>query len=79
VAPGKIVVQVRRLFKTRQVILNGNLCEEPGYRLRLVDVVKLLPHSLARRRGRRTSASAISTSILRWWKNREGDVHPSRR
>ena len=45
--PGKSWSQVRRLFKARQVILNGNLCEEPGYRLRLVDVVKLLPHSLA--------------------------------
>jgi 23S rRNA pseudouridine1911/1915/1917 synthase len=45
--PGKSWSEVRRLLKTRQVMVNGNLCTEAGYRLRLKDVVKLLPQSAA--------------------------------
>jgi 23S rRNA pseudouridine1911/1915/1917 synthase len=44
--PGKSWSEVRRLLKSRRVTVNGNLCVDAGYRLRLVDVVKLLPHSL---------------------------------
>ena len=35
--------QIQRLIKARQVMLSGNLCVDPGRRLRLQDVVKLLP------------------------------------
>ncbi len=45
--PGKSWSEVRRLLKSRRVMVSGNLCVDAGYRLRLVDVVKLLPHSLA--------------------------------
>ncbi len=45
--PGKSWSEVRRLLKSRQVMVSGNLCVDPGYRLRLADVVKLLPHSVA--------------------------------
>jgi 23S rRNA pseudouridine1911/1915/1917 synthase len=45
--PGKSWSEAKRLLKTRQVMLNGNVCTEADYRLRLVDVVKVLPHSLA--------------------------------
>jgi 23S rRNA pseudouridine1911/1915/1917 synthase len=45
--PGKSWSEVRQLLKSRRVMLSGNLCVDPAYRLRLVDVVKLLPHSLA--------------------------------
>jgi 23S rRNA pseudouridine1911/1915/1917 synthase len=43
---GKSWSEVRRLLKARRVTVNGNLCVDAGYRLRLVDVVKLLPHCL---------------------------------
>ena len=45
--PGKSWSEVRRLMNTRRVMVNGNLCTDAGYRLRLPDVVKLLPHSVA--------------------------------
>jgi 23S rRNA pseudouridine1911/1915/1917 synthase len=45
--PGKSWSEVRTLLKSRQVTVNGNLCLDAGCRLRLVDVVKILPHSLA--------------------------------
>jgi 23S rRNA pseudouridine1911/1915/1917 synthase len=45
--PGKSWSEVRRLLKSRRVMVSGNLCVDAGHRLRLVDVVKLLPHSLA--------------------------------
>lgn len=45
--PGKSWSEVRRLMNTRRVTINGNLCSDAGYRLRLPDVVKLLPHSVA--------------------------------
>jgi 23S rRNA pseudouridine1911/1915/1917 synthase len=45
--PGRPWSEVRRLLQSRRVILSGNLCTDAGCRLRLADVVKLLPHSLA--------------------------------
>lgn len=45
--PGKSWSEIRRLLKTRKIMVSGNLCDDAGYRLRLVDVVKLLPQSLA--------------------------------
>lgn len=38
--------QIRKLLQGRRVILSGNLCVDPGRRLTLRDVVKLLPHPL---------------------------------
>ncbi len=46
--PGKSWSDVRRLLKSRRVLVNGNLCADAGYRLRLSDVIKILPHSIAR-------------------------------
>ena len=45
--PGKSWSEVRQLLKTRRVTVNGNLCVDAGRRLRLTDIVKLLPHSVA--------------------------------
>jgi len=45
--PGKSWSEIRQLLTTRRVTINGNLCTDAGYRLRLVDVVKLLEHSAA--------------------------------
>lgn len=45
--PGSSWSEVRRLLKSRRVMVNGNLCSEAGYQLRLNDVIKLLPHSIA--------------------------------
>lgn len=45
--PGKSWSEVRRLLKARQVTINGNLCTDAGHRIRLVDVVKVLPHSMS--------------------------------
>jgi 23S rRNA pseudouridine1911/1915/1917 synthase len=45
--PGRSWSEVRGLLRSRRVMLSGNLCTDAGQRLRLVDVVKLLPHSLA--------------------------------
>ena len=45
--PGQPWSEVRRLLKSRKVTINGNLCVNAGRRLRLTDVVKLLPQSLA--------------------------------
>ncbi len=39
--------EVRKLLRTRRVTVNGNLCLDAARRLRLTDVVKLLPHSTA--------------------------------
>jgi 23S rRNA pseudouridine1911/1915/1917 synthase len=44
--PGQAWSEVRRLLKSRRVTINGNLCVDAGRRLRLTDVVKLLPQSL---------------------------------
>jgi 23S rRNA pseudouridine1911/1915/1917 synthase len=43
--PGKPWSEIRRLLDTRRVMLSGNLCMDAGRRLRLVDVVKVLPQS----------------------------------
>jgi len=40
--PGKPWSAVRQLLQSRQVTVNGNLCTDPGYRLKLPDVVKVL-------------------------------------
>lgn len=69
--PGKPWSEVRQLLKARRVTVSGNLCVDPGYRLRLADVVKVLAHSLAPRRAKRTSASAIWISIWSWWRSRQ--------
>lgn len=45
--PGSSRAEIRRLLKSRRVMVNGNLCADAGYRMRLKDVVKLLPHSIA--------------------------------
>lgn len=45
--PGKSWSEIRRLLKTRKIMVSGNLCEDAGYRLRLVDVVKVLPQAMA--------------------------------
>jgi len=44
---GRSWSQVRRLILARQVMLNGNVCVDPARRLRLTDVVKILPHPAA--------------------------------
>jgi 23S rRNA pseudouridine1911/1915/1917 synthase len=45
--PGRSWSEIQRLLKARQVTINGNLSMDAGRRLRLTDVVKLLPHSMA--------------------------------
>ncbi len=45
--PGKSWSEIRRLLKSRRIMLNGNLCTDAGRRLRLTDVVKLLAHPQA--------------------------------
>jgi 23S rRNA pseudouridine1911/1915/1917 synthase len=45
--PGESWSQVRRLIESRRVMLSGNLCVDPARRLKLQDVVKILPHPLA--------------------------------
>jgi 23S rRNA pseudouridine1911/1915/1917 synthase len=45
--PGKSWSEVRGLFKARRVMLSGNLCVDPARRLKLQDVVKILPHPAA--------------------------------
>jgi 23S rRNA pseudouridine1911/1915/1917 synthase len=45
--PGQSWSQVRKLITARRVMLNGNLCIDPARRLKLQDVVKILPHPLA--------------------------------
>jgi 23S rRNA pseudouridine1911/1915/1917 synthase len=44
--PGRSWSEIRRLLRARQVTINGNLCVDAGRRLRITDVVKLLPNSL---------------------------------
>ena len=39
--PGKSWGEVRKLLKSRRVMLNGNPCTDAGQRLRLPDVVKI--------------------------------------
>ena len=45
--PGQAWSEIRRLLKSRRITINGNLCVDAGRRLRLTDVVKVLPQSLA--------------------------------
>ena len=45
--PGKSWGQIRRLMKGRQVMVSGNLCVDAGRRLKLQDVVKVLPQPAA--------------------------------
>lgn len=45
--PGRSWSQVRGLLQARRVMLSGNICVDPARRLRLVDVVKILPHPAA--------------------------------
>jgi 23S rRNA pseudouridine1911/1915/1917 synthase len=44
---GKSWSEVRGLLKARRVMLSGNLCVDPARRLKLQDVVKILPHPAA--------------------------------
>ena len=44
--PGESWSQVRKLIMSRQVMLSGNLCMDEARRLKLQDVVKILPHSM---------------------------------
>ena len=39
--------EARNLLKTRRILVNGNLCQDAGRRLKTTDVVKVLPHSTA--------------------------------
>ncbi|MEN6449171.1 MAG: RluA family pseudouridine synthase [Thermoguttaceae bacterium] len=45
--PGRSWSDVRRLLRSRRVMLSGNLCTDAGRRLRLTDVVKLLANAAA--------------------------------
>ena len=45
--PGQSWSQVRKLLRSRRVMLNGNLCVDDGRRLKLQDVVKILPYPMA--------------------------------
>ncbi len=45
--PDRSWSEVRRLLRSRRVMVSGNLCTDAGRRLRLTDVVKLLPHPAA--------------------------------
>jgi 23S rRNA pseudouridine1911/1915/1917 synthase len=38
---------MRKLIESRRVMLSGNLCVDPARRLKLQDVVKILPHPVA--------------------------------
>jgi 23S rRNA pseudouridine1911/1915/1917 synthase len=42
--PGQSWSQVRKLIVSRRLMLNGNVCVDDARRLKLQDVVKLLPH-----------------------------------
>jgi 23S rRNA pseudouridine1911/1915/1917 synthase len=45
--PGRSWADVRKLIKARRVMVSGNLCVDAARRLKLQDVVKILPHSMA--------------------------------
>lgn len=45
--PGTAWSEVRRMIRTRQVMIDGNLCLDAGRRLKPKEVVKILPHSAA--------------------------------
>jgi 23S rRNA pseudouridine1911/1915/1917 synthase len=45
--PGTSWGEIRRLMRSRHVMISGNLCVDAGRRLKLQDVVKILPESAA--------------------------------
>jgi 23S rRNA pseudouridine1911/1915/1917 synthase len=45
--PDKTWSQIRKLLRARQVMVSGNLCTDAGRRLKIQDVVKVLPQSAA--------------------------------
>jgi 23S rRNA pseudouridine1911/1915/1917 synthase len=45
--PGQSWSQIRRLLKSRRVMVSGNICVDEARRLQLVDVVKILPSAAA--------------------------------
>lgn len=45
--PGKSWGEIRQLMRSRHVMISGNLCVDAGRRLKLQDVVKILPESAA--------------------------------
>lgn len=45
--PGQSWTQLRKLLKARRIMVSGNLCTDAGRRLKLQDVVKVLPHPMA--------------------------------
>lgn len=45
--PGTSWGEIRRLMRSRHVMISGNLCVDAGRRLKLQDVVKILPQSAA--------------------------------
>ncbi len=45
--PGQSWGQIRKLMKGRQVMVSGNLCVDAGRRLKLQDVIKILPQPSA--------------------------------
>lgn len=45
--PGRSWTDIKKLLKNRHVTVSGNLCLDEGRRLKLDEVVKLLPHSAA--------------------------------
>jgi 23S rRNA pseudouridine1911/1915/1917 synthase len=51
--PGVSWGEARKLLKARRLMLNGNLCVDPARRLKLQDVVKILPHPIAAPPGER--------------------------
>jgi 23S rRNA-/tRNA-specific pseudouridylate synthase len=44
---GQSWTQLRKLLESRRVMVSGNLCTDVGRRLKLQDVVKVLPHPMA--------------------------------
>src|SRR5271156_2064743 len=42
--PDKSWSQIHRLMKARQIMVSGNVCVDGGRRLKLEDIVKVLPH-----------------------------------
>jgi 23S rRNA pseudouridine1911/1915/1917 synthase len=45
--PGQSWTQLRKLLEARRIMVSGNLCTDVGRRLKLQDVVKVLPHPMA--------------------------------
>jgi 23S rRNA pseudouridine1911/1915/1917 synthase len=45
--PGQSWTQLKKLLEARRIMVSGNLCTDVGRRLKLQDVVKLLPHPMA--------------------------------